>query len=677
MSNKKNRKQEKNNLIISNLVNSIKKTENLLSNKYSESHTLNKVKSSKKIKEKEYYIGKYLIQNTLGQGTFGKVKMGIYSPTGEKVAVKIFKKDELVEDEYKMLVKREFDILEKLNHPNVIFVEEIFETNYYYYNVMEYCDGGELFNYIIKNRRLNDDESAFFYFQLINGLEYIHSLGIVHRDLKPENILLTKEKILKINDFGLSNYFKEGQKKLLSTQCGSLCYSSPEMIKGKKYNGFKIDIWATGIILYSMLCGYLPFEDNDKDILLKKIEQCIISFPKYIKKDAKDLIKKILVIDPEKRIDIKNIKRHPFYLKGKEIFEKKFDIHGIFDYEKPLNEIRKSLEINKEKERGKMNESAIKKDEKNKENIQVEKSKDNKKNNEIHKNNVEEESNKNNLITEYKENNNNLVENIMNNLVKENKKTEQKEKSKKKSINKKNTMKDNIIKKNDYIKNKELLFTLNNKQKIENKLNLRNNSHENKIKDKIVNNNKFKTLLTKKKYINISQKINSLFNIKKRRKKDLNYNKLIIKNNNLTKLLSERQLLKANNNIDIERLFNEKKRFSNFQKMTSENKGKKIKITNKNKNDNKSKLYESNINKKLPNFFNSSQNLKQSSDGKELFNYRFNKDRNSRNKNYKKELYKSLEDKNKFISKRENYTKYRPKIKKEAHSNNTSKKNYK
>ena len=340
MSNKKNRKQEKNNLIISNLVNSIKKTENLLSNKYSESHTLNKVKSSKKIKEKEYYIGKYLIQNTLGQGTFGKVKMGIYSPTGEKVAVKIFKKDELVEDEYKMLVKREFDILEKLNHPNVIFVEEIFETNYYYYNVMEYCDGGELFNYIIKNRRLNDDESAFFYFQLINGLEYIHSLGIVHRDLKPENILLTKEKILKINDFGLSNYFKEGQKKLLSTQCGSLCYSSPEMIKGKKYNGFKIDIWATGIILYSMLCGYLPFEDNDKDILLKKIEQCIISFPKYIKKDAKDLIKKILVIDPEKRIDIKNIKRHPFYLKGKEIFEKKFDIHGIFDYEKPLNEIR-------------------------------------------------------------------------------------------------------------------------------------------------------------------------------------------------------------------------------------------------------------------------------------------------------------------------------------------------
>ena len=146
-------------------------------------------------------------------------------------------------------------MLAQFNHPNVILVAEIFESPDSFFSVMEYCEGGELFNFIVKYRRLSEDEAAFFYYQLINGLEYIHSLGIVHRDLKPENLLLTKEHILKIIDFGLSNYFKKGQKDLLITPCGSPCYASPEMVAGCKYNGFKIDIWSTGIILYAMLCG--------------------------------------------------------------------------------------------------------------------------------------------------------------------------------------------------------------------------------------------------------------------------------------------------------------------------------------------------------------------------------------------------------------------------------------
>ena len=160
----------------------------------------------------------------------------------------------------------------------------------------------------------------FFFYQLINGLEYIHNLGIVHRDLKPENILLTKEHLLKIIDFGLSNYFKEGQK-YLETPCGSPCYASPEMVSGKSYDGFKIDIWSSGIILYAMLCGFLPFEDKDNEILFEKILECKLEFPKYITDLSKDLIKRILVTDPNKRIDIPEIKKHPFYLKGKEIFE--------------------------------------------------------------------------------------------------------------------------------------------------------------------------------------------------------------------------------------------------------------------------------------------------------------------------------------------------------------------
>ena len=283
----------------------------------------------KKEKEKEYSIGNYLIKKTLGQGTFGKVKLGIYLPSQEKVAIKILEKDRILEKDDEIRVKREFDMLALFNNPNVILVAEIFESADSYYSVMEYCEGGELFNYIVKNRRLSEEESAFFYYQLITGLEYIHSLGIVHRDLKPENLLLTKDHLLKIIDFGLSNYFKEGQQDLLVTPCGSPCYASPEMVAGKKYNGFKIDIWSSGIILYAMVCGYLPFEDKDNDRLFQKILECKLEFPDYVSNVSKDLIQKILVTDPDTRIDIPEIKKHPFFLKGKEIFEQEFSICQI------------------------------------------------------------------------------------------------------------------------------------------------------------------------------------------------------------------------------------------------------------------------------------------------------------------------------------------------------------
>ena len=220
-------------------------------------------------------------------------------------------------------------MLSKFNHPNVILVTEIFESVDSYYSVMEYCEGGELFNYIVQNKYLSEEKSAFFYYQLINGLEYIHSLGIVHRDLKPENLLLTKDNLLKIIDFGLSNYYREGQTELLSTPCGSPCYASPEMVSGKKYDGIKIDIWSTGIILFAMLCGYLPFEDKDNDILFEKILECKLFFPKYVTKIGRDLISKILVTDPEKRITINEIKKHPFYLKGKKLFDQELDRKSV------------------------------------------------------------------------------------------------------------------------------------------------------------------------------------------------------------------------------------------------------------------------------------------------------------------------------------------------------------
>lgn len=126
---------------------------------------------------------------------------------------------------------------------------------------MEYCSGNELFQYIVHKKRIPEDEACKLYQQLISSIEYIHKLGVVHRDLKPENILLDHTNNVKLVDFGLSNTYNEGE--TLKTACGSPCYAAPEMIKGERYKGLNTDIWSSGVVLFAMVCGYLPFEDPD------------------------------------------------------------------------------------------------------------------------------------------------------------------------------------------------------------------------------------------------------------------------------------------------------------------------------------------------------------------------------------------------------------------------------
>ena len=266
-------------------------------------------------------LSEYIIKETIGKGTFSIVKLGINKITKEKVAIKILKKNKIIHREDVERIEREISILKKLSHINVIKIHKINEDKEKYYIFMEYCENGELFHYIVERQRLTEEESSFFFYQLINGLEYIHSENIVHRDLKPENLLLGKHNILKIIDFGLSNFCEVDN--FLETPCGSPCYASPEMVSGKKYNGHIIDIWSTGIILFAMMCGYLPFEDQDNDILFKKILKCKIKYPEYLSDIVVDLMKKILVREPEKRITLNEIKLHPFYLKGKILFSKK------------------------------------------------------------------------------------------------------------------------------------------------------------------------------------------------------------------------------------------------------------------------------------------------------------------------------------------------------------------
>ena len=266
-------------------------------------------------------LSDYYIKGIIGKGTFSVVKLGVNKITKEKVAIKIMQKSKIINQEDLIRIHREIDMLSKLKHPNVIKIHKIEEDSKKFYIIMEFCENGELFNRIVEKQRLSEDEAAYFYYQIISGLEYIHKNNIAHRDLKPENLLLSKDDILKIIDFGLSNYSSFNF--LLGTPCGSPCYASPEMVSGKKYNGFLIDVWSTGIILFAMICGYLPFEDNDNEILFAKILKCRIHYPKHIGELPLDLMKKIVVPEPNKRITLTQIKEHPFYLKGKFLFNQK------------------------------------------------------------------------------------------------------------------------------------------------------------------------------------------------------------------------------------------------------------------------------------------------------------------------------------------------------------------
>lgn len=195
----------------------------------------------------------------LGKGTFGKVRVGTHLQTNQKVAVKILEKDKIVDSADVDRVAREIHILKILRHPVVVQLYEIIETEKELYLIMEYARGGELFEHIVSHQRIKEKEAAKLLQQIVSGIEYLHKLGICHRDLKPENLLMDDYNNIKIVDFGLSNMYKDGE--LLKTACGSPCYAPPEMVAGKKYKGLPADIWSCGVILFAMVCGYLPFED--------------------------------------------------------------------------------------------------------------------------------------------------------------------------------------------------------------------------------------------------------------------------------------------------------------------------------------------------------------------------------------------------------------------------------
>ncbi|KAG5321923.1 MELK kinase, partial [Pseudoatta argentina] len=254
--------------------------------------------------------GLYDLEKTIGSGGFAKVKLATHVATGEKVAIKIMEKTALGEDLPR--VKVEVEALKTLLHHHICRLYQVIETESHYFMVMEYCSGGELFDHIVEKNKLSESDSRRFFYQIVSAVAYMHSLGYAHRDLKPENVLLDKDENLKLIDFGLCAKPKMGIQAHLYTSCGSPTYAAPELIMGKKYLGSEVDIWSMGVLLYALLCGFLPFDDNNLENLYKKILSGKYEEPYWLSNNSKMLIKSMLQIDPAKRITIHELCRHPW-----------------------------------------------------------------------------------------------------------------------------------------------------------------------------------------------------------------------------------------------------------------------------------------------------------------------------------------------------------------------------
>ncbi|KAG0173620.1 hypothetical protein DFQ28_011112 [Apophysomyces sp. BC1034] len=263
-------------------------------------------------------FGPYLLLQTLGEGEFGKVKLGIHIETGHEVAIKLMRKDHIDSTSRMTKVEREIAVLRTVRHPYIVKLYDVIETEKYIGIILQCASGGELFEYILAHRFLKEKDASRLFAELISGVHYMHQKHIVHRDLKLENLLLDKNRSIVITDFGFANLFASARDDLMSTSCGSPCYAAPELVISEGlYVGSAVDIWSCGVILYAMLCGYLPFDDDPANpegdninLLYKYILNTPLAFPDYVSDDARDLLRKMLVPDPSKRCTMKTIMSH-------------------------------------------------------------------------------------------------------------------------------------------------------------------------------------------------------------------------------------------------------------------------------------------------------------------------------------------------------------------------------
>ncbi|PFH57806.1 hypothetical protein XA68_14550 [Ophiocordyceps unilateralis] len=295
-------------------------------------------------------FGDFILGNTIGEGEFGKVKLGWKQDSSVQVAIKLIKRDTVGGNPSRLgKIRREVTILRGVQHPNIVRLIDMIETDRYIGIILEYASGGELFDYILNHRYLKDHSARRLFAQLVSGVGYLHKKGIVHRDLKLENLLLDRNRNIIITDFGFANTFDPNEElsedeelnltdrdfvkrmgldkvkangtrrgDLMQTSCGSPCYAAPELVVSDSlYTGRKVDVWSCGVILYAMLAGYLPFDDDPANpegdninLLYKYIVSTPLTFPEYVTPHARDLLRRILVPNPRKRADLFEVARH-------------------------------------------------------------------------------------------------------------------------------------------------------------------------------------------------------------------------------------------------------------------------------------------------------------------------------------------------------------------------------
>jgi len=289
------------------------------------SENLNKLKFQKEVEKLINYIHNYFkehnegpptttefyrIGRLLGKGAFGKVNLGMHKLTGKMVAIKSINKDCFTDEESKKKVMQEFSILKLLKHQSVIRLYESFESKKHVLFIVELCAGGDLLNYVRRRRRLKEPIAQLILRQLINGLEYCHYKGIIHRDIKLDNVLLNAKGNIKIGDFGVSKCIRKGEK--MYEQCGTPAYIAPEILRDKGYEGFSADIWSAGVALYAILYGTIPFKCNDIKNLQKRILKGKYNLKNDVSQEVRDLLRRMLEVDPRKRITESEILAHPW-----------------------------------------------------------------------------------------------------------------------------------------------------------------------------------------------------------------------------------------------------------------------------------------------------------------------------------------------------------------------------
>ncbi|XP_031437418.1 MAP/microtubule affinity-regulating kinase 3 isoform X7 [Clupea harengus] len=254
--------------------------------------------------DEQPHVGNYRLLKTIGKGNFAKVKLARHILTGREVAIKIIDKTQLNPTSLQKLF-REVRIMKILNHPNIVKLFEVIETEKTLYLIMEYASGGEVFDYLVAHGRMKEKEARAKFRQIVSAVQYCHQKRIVHRDLKAENLLLDADMNIKIADFGFSNEFTVGNK--LDTFCGSPPYAAPELFQGKKYDGPEVDVWSLGVILYTLVSGSLPFDGQNLKELRERVLRGKYRIPFYMSTDCENLLKRFLVLNPSKRGTLEQI----------------------------------------------------------------------------------------------------------------------------------------------------------------------------------------------------------------------------------------------------------------------------------------------------------------------------------------------------------------------------------